>query len=358
MQANAVTEDDNGNNTTDANYLCGSGVQNRSISEEFGDCPFCPNLTKEWKSPYENIDFEHYGSRVAALRDLVWEAMGGGAAGHISPATPPPPLYYLKKGQALGQDPSPIEIASSLSNIADSITSTAQDVVSIFAVEPSHRILIDSAASDCITSLGQALKSFTPQSIRLELAAKGNHSVATGQGQFKVRFHGEKFDSDYNVPQVIHDPDSRHTLLATAALQDIGIGTSFPNDITLCILTDRGGREICRGHRVGKTLYEMPISVLYPDTQEYSAKILSVETSSVLHHALAHLRLGHVNDHDLKSVVKLGKLDDVNVGDLKESLFCFGCKLGKATRLPYTLPPREKVTNPGGRVHIDIWGPV
>ena len=111
-------------------------------------------------------------------------------------------------------------------------------MVSIFAVESSHRILIDSAATDCITSLGHALKAFTPQNIRLELAAKGNHSVANGCGQLRVRFHGAKFGSDYNVPQVIHDPDSRHTLLATATLQNIGIGTSFPNDTTLCILTD------------------------------------------------------------------------------------------------------------------------
>ena len=44
--------------------------------------------------------------------------------------------------------------------------------------------------------------------------------------------------------------------------------------------------------------------------------------------------------------------------DLEENLFCFGCKVGKAANLPYTSPPRQKVTKPGGRVHIDTWGPV
>ena len=57
------------------------------------------------------------------------------------------------------------------------------------------------------------------------------------------------------------------------------------------------------------------------------------------------------------SLVRSGKLNDVDVVDLKQSLFCFGCKVGKATQLPYVSLPREKVTELGGHVHLDIWGP-
>ena len=220
-----------------------------------------------------------------------------------------------------------------------------------------HRILIDSGATHCITPFGYALVDFKPQRIMLTLAAKGRHSVADGMGTLTVKFHSEGFESDWTLPNVIHDSEARSTLLATGVLQKIGIGVSFPPKTNLCILSDTTGRELCRGSKVSGGLYEMPISIIYPDLPEYSAKVLSAEVASDMHHALAHLRLGHVNEHDLATLVKSGKLRDINLGDLKQSLFCFGCKVGKATQLPYKSPPREKVTKPGGRVHIDIWGP-
>ena len=52
-----------------------------------------------------------------------------------------------------------------------------------------------------------------------------------------------------------------------------------------------------------------------------------------------------------------GLLKDIKLADLDHNLFCTGCAVGKATNLPYNHPPREKVTELGGRVHMDIWGP-
>ena len=171
-------------------------------------------------------------------------------------------------------------------------------------------------------------------------------------------FHGQDGDRNYYVPQVIVDPAARSTYLSTGSLQDMGITVNFPGDSLWCVLVDRSGAEICKGKRHKGQLYEMPISVMYPESSAYAAKCLSAQASSALHHALGHLRLAHINETDLRSMVKDGALKDITMADLKEPLFCHGCKVGKATNLPYTQPAREKVTLPGGRVHVDIWGPI
>ena len=256
------------------------------------------------------------------------------------------------------KDGSFLEIAQSLSS-STNVAPNDQDMVSLFSVDTRHKVLVDSGASHPITPLLNALEHFTPQNIMLTMAAKGQSSMAQGTGTLNIRFHGNNGAvTDYKMPETIGDMTQRKTLLATKALQAIGITTSFPAHTNLCILLDEFGSEICRGCGIGNDLYEMPITVLQPKAQEYSVKVLSVQMGSIMHHALAHLRLGHVNERDLASIVRAGKLQDIKVDDLREDLFCYGCKLGKAAQLPYTHPPRQKVTKPGGRVHIDIWGPV
>ena len=86
-------------------------------------------------------------------------------------------------------------------------------------------------------------------------------------------------------------------------------------------------------------------------------RTMNVESNAAVHYGLAHLRLVHVNKRDLKSIVQQGRMKDINIADLKHDLFCTGCAVGKATNLPYIHPPRQKVTELGGRVHMDIWGP-
>ena len=113
--------------------------------------------------------------------------------------------------------------------------------------------------------------------------------MAIGRGTLTVRFHGKGFESDWKIPGVIHDPEARSTLLATSALQNIGVGISFPPKTNLCILTDTSGTVLCRGYRVSNKLYEMPITVVYTKLPEYSVKVLNAEVASDLHHALAHL---------------------------------------------------------------------
>ena len=137
----------------------------------------------------------------------------------------------------------------------------------------------------------------------------------------------------------------------------MGIETKFPPFSNLCILLDANGREICKGNSIGSGLYEMPITILYPKVERQVPNVMNIESNAAVHYGLAHLRLAHVNKRDLRTIVEQGRLKDIQIGDLKQNLFCTGCAVGKAKQLPYNHPPREKATMPGGRVHLDIWGP-
>jgi hypothetical protein len=227
-----------------------------------------------------------------------------------------------------------LEVAQSLANFSQD-PSDPEDMVSLFTANARDRVLVDSGATHCTTPLVEALSDFIPQKIMLSMAGQGQSSMAQGKGTLGIRFHGDTSQADYDFPNAIGDPNQRHTLLATKSLQKCNITSTFPGGTDLCILSDTvSGKELCRGRGVGNNLYELPISVLYPDSLEYSAKVLSVQMSSTVHHALAHLRCAHINANALRSVVRDGKLKDVTVKDLGQNLFCLGCKLGKAAQLP------------------------
>ena len=251
------------------------------------------------------------------------------------------------------------EVITSIASSTNLRSSDPQDGISFMTADTRHRVFIDSGATNCITPLEDAITDFVPGKIFITLATHGTKSVAKGHGVLILRCHSNSGNVDIRIPGVIVDPSARSTLLSSGILQDLGITSMFFGSSLLCQLVDViSGNEICRGQRFGGGLYEMPIDIIYPKSTAFTARCLSVESYKAMHHALAHLRLGHVNERDLEILVKSGRLTDVTLEDLDEDLFCYGCKVGKATNLPYKQSPREKTTRPGGRVHTDIWGPI
>jgi hypothetical protein len=97
----------------------------------------------------------------------------------------------------------------------------------------------------------------------------------------------------------------------------------------------------------------MPITLMSPPISA-NAELNKAD----LELAILHLRLAHLNERDTRALAKLGQavkgIDKAKDGD---HLFCVGCQLGKTEHLPFSKGPREKVTQLGGRVHLDIWGP-
>ena len=145
-----------------------------------------------------------------------------------------------------------------------------------------------------------------------------------------LRLHNQIGCHDVEIPNAIGLDIARHTLVGTKTLQRIGIGVSFPPLTELCILIDANGVEVCRGQSVGIGLYEMPISILYPKVGNQVTSMLSAESNSVVHYGLGHLRLAHINKHDLRGIVQQGLLKDIKLTDLDHNLFCTGCAVGKA----------------------------
>jgi GAG-pre-integrase domain len=62
---------------------------------------------------------------------------------------------------------------------------------------------------------------------------------------------------------------------------------------------------------------------------------------------LWHRRVGHPSDKILKCIFDFPKLDNSN---------CETCKLGKHTRLPFSLS-NYKSEKPFDLIHSDVWGP-
>jgi hypothetical protein len=333
----------------------GQGQPQCYTCEEYGHlAKQCPNNLRANMQGIRHYCQQKTQSSGPTHHPNPWGGPGVSKGDCLCPAEGPFGMDPTRRGQI--KDGSTHLDATSLSSTANSLCDP-QDITSLLSVDATHRVFIDSGATDSITPLMGAITGFTPSKIRLNLAAKGAHSVAAGRGTLTVNLSGDRHVM-YSIPNVIVDPAATSTLLATKDLQLLGISTIFPADTNMLVLTNRYDEELCRGHSSNGRLYDMPISAVYPRSDIYSAKILSVQDASIQHLALAHIRMGHMNLKDLSTLVKAGKLPDVKVEDLKQPLFCYGCKVGKAHNLPYTQPKRHKVSTPGGRVHLDIWGPV
>ena len=177
----------------------------------------------------------------------------------------------------------------------DSAAFAVLDELNLLWNDDQSRVVIDSGSTHCITPKVKALTGFKPESVILQLAAKGQQISAAGIGILALRLHNQSGHYDVEIPNAIGLEIARHTLVGTKTLQKIGIGASFPPFTELCILTDANGMEICRGQSVGIGLYEMPILILYPKVEKQMASMLSAESNSVVHYGLGHLRLAHIN---------------------------------------------------------------
>jgi hypothetical protein len=225
---------------------------------------------------------------------------------------------------------------------------------------PKDKVLIDSGATHAISPRRDMMFDFQPANITIQLASEGQSALASGTGGLFLELHSDKGTTSLKIPapKVILSPLNRSTLLPTTLLQSLGINISFPANTNQCVLTSQDGTVLCVGyHRQGK-LYEMPITLMAPSSSP-KPEIHNVKISKAdLQLAILHLRLGHLNARETKSLAKQGQavkgIDQAKHGD---HLFCVGCQLGKAEQLPFSQGPRDKVTHPGDRVHIDIWGP-
>ena len=70
---------------------------------------------------------------------------------------------------------------------------------------------------------------------------------------------------------------------------------------------------------------------------------------------LWHARLGHPNYRTVTSLSRLGYISCSNKWVNIDSEICFGCKLGKSHRLPFSLND-GRCAMPFDCLHYDLWG--
>ena len=252
----------------------------------------------------------------------------------------------------------PLVVSHSINaNVASELKGDAPEIISFWSTLPGDKVLIDSGASHVISPRRDKMFGYQPAQIKINLASHGHSSSASGTGGLLLALHGQYGITELEIPPptVIHNASSHSTLVPTTLLQKLGIEVLFPADTNQCVLT-KNGRVLCIGyHREGK-LYEMPITILQPPVTVNNAEAKIGQADLDL--AILHLRLAHLNEKETLVFAKTGKATQgIEKAKDADSFFCAGCQLGKASRLPFSSAPREKVTQLGGKVHIDIWGP-
>ena len=220
----------------------------------------------------------------------------------------------------------------------------------------SSRVLIDTGASHSICPTREMFMDFTPGHMNIDFAGFGRNSVSEGTGTIDISMvHTLKVVS-VRIRDVIYNPTNRFTLISGGSMQDAGISIFCPGYSNQCILKNLQDEILCVGLRCGMSLYDMPISVKRPVVSANALSLPAVTKSHGLA-ALWHLRMGHLN---VKTVAKLAKQNYFpGVEELSEAhdISCLGCALGKTHVTPNSKPNRVPVSNPGGRIHMDIWGP-
>lgn len=223
--------------------------------------------------------------------------------------------------------------------------------LSLCSLNPYEQCHIDSGATATVVPSKELVTGFKPQESTVTYADNTLVGRTAGVGTAHFLLHHAGGVTHITLHAVVI-PNARAIYISTGDLQERGIETRFPANSKSCILLDSGGNTICEGQRSMGHLYEMPIRAVFN-----GAKINAIQPEG-LQHALGHLRLAHVHDRVLQQLVKDGKIKNFPTSSLHDTMFCAGCRFGKAHNLPYTQPPREKATEFGAKTHFDIFGPV
>jgi hypothetical protein len=88
-------------------------------------------------------------------------------------------------------------------------------------------------------------------------------------------------------------------------------------------------------------------------SQSYSSRAARAVTLQELHH-----KLGHANEKKLLDLIDSGMLGDVELQGGRHLDNCYGCLVGKQTRVPHPAVTLPKSASPLELVHTDLMGPI
>ena len=191
---------------------------------QFMTCSKCGGLyhfAKDCLGPRGSSKDKSWSSRpvhspIAAPAKQGQSALKGAS---LSPSKGPFGVGPTKRGHTKDG----YEVTTSVASSTNQSTPDPQEGISLMTTDASHRVFIDSGATNCITPLGDAITHFVAGNIHLILATQGTRSVAKGHGVLTLKFHGKSSSVDVKIADVIVDPSARSTYLSTGALQVLAL---------------------------------------------------------------------------------------------------------------------------------------
>ena len=198
--------------------------------------------------------------------------------------------------------------------------------------------IVDSGASDHMTSHSNLFSSYTPCSGRQKVKiADGSLSSVAGKGSIPI-------SKNISLQSVLHVPNLSCNLISISKLtKDLNcIAKFFP---TRCEFQDScTGKTIgCANEVDGLYYFENKSIGLGNLSQAYSSSNNEIE--------LWHKRLGHPSFPYMKEICPT-LFQNRNIRDIQ----CEICELSKHHRTQFPAKPYEK-SQPFSLVHSDIWGP-
>lgn len=182
----------------------------------------------------------------------------------------------------------------------------------------------------------------------------GNKSCGKGVGigRIKILSTVNGKTEEITMKNVLHVPELRRKLISLPAIMTEGKTGDFKdNKITV---RKQNGSELLVAHKNGNL---------------FKANIVEVKESEACltfddDISLWHKRMGHVNKRTIEDMVRNRSVLNMNCNINKRSsetcqtIGCEACVLGKQARKSFPLSSRQRASTIGGRVHVDICGPI
>lgn len=166
------------------------------------------------------------------------------------------------------------------------------------------------------------------------------------KGMVKLTVSDGKGEQTVDLKNTLYVPDLRTGLVSVAKITDNGFNVFFEKD--LASIVDKDGEVVMVADRIDGLYF----------VREQSQRAGNATTGSTISNVqMWHQRFGHLNERDLRKVVKDEAVSGVKLNDKEKLPPCEVCLKGKLTRAPFP-QQSERSSETLDIVHTDVCGPM
>src|SRR5262245_7803220 len=232
------------------------------------------------------------------------------------------------------------------------VNSTANDERLIY-----YDWLADSATTSHVTYQRDAFTSYVPTTDLSVTGIGGRVANIAGRGTVDLisTCNGKKYK--LRLQDVLHIPDQKYNLISLGRWD--AAGGQYNGGKGRLVLTNREGKQVAEGKKMGKHLYKMSLTTdrkgrsTSTTTSDGSTTFLGQEKG--LSWETWHKRFGHVGYPSLQKLYERNMVDGFNVNTHTTKPDCVACTEAKQHVEPFP-KHTSRQEEPGGLTHIDLWG--